>query len=179
MTNKKYMLMAAGAALVALLGTAASHQVQSQYKLGGGWIGSSDVGGWSALQIPLDPAGKTEALRVRLVSYGPETAGLLGFSGANVLSDLIGEGEMVTTDTAKWKIVGYAQAQGATLDIRQIWVAAGTLRFTGRDSFENHYTLTVYPPEADADGDGFPDPGATPLVTIPGINGNATRVPVQ
>lgn len=96
-----------------------------------------------------------------------------------MLSDLIGAGEMVSRDTPKWRIVGYAQAQGTTLEIRQIWVAAGTLKYTGRDSSENYYTLTVYPAEADADGDGFPDSGATPLVTIPGIKGSAKRVPVK
>jgi hypothetical protein len=151
---------------------------KKHFQLGGGWIGSSGVGAWNALQIPLDPAGRTEALRVHLVSYGSDTAGLLAYSGANALSDFIGEGAMISGDTAKWTIVGYGQATGTTLEIRQIWVASGTLKFTGPDSFVNQYTLTVYPAEADADGDGFPDPGATALVTIPGITGSAKRVPL-
>ncbi len=164
------------AALVVGIGALVGWSNQQQFRLGGAWVGSSNVGSWNVLQIPLDPAGKTEALRVHLLSYGADTAGLLAASGADTVSDLVGQGEMVSTDTAKWKIVGYAQAQGATLEVRQIWVAEGTLLFTGRDSFNLAYTLTVYPAEADVDGNGLPDAGATPLVTIPGIMGSATRV---
>lgn len=148
------------------------------YRLGGGWIGASDVGAWNALQVPLDSAGKTEAIRVSLISYTDQTAGLLAFSGANSVSDMTGEGAMTGPDTAKWTLVGYGLAAGNPPVIRQIWVAAGTLKFTGPDTFNNSYTLTVYPAEADADGDGFPDPGATPLVSIPGITGSAKRVPL-
>ncbi len=148
------------------------------YRFGGGWIGASATGGWNCLQVPLDSAGQTEAIRVSLTSYSPETAGLLAFSGANSLTDMTGEGAMTGPDTAKWTLVGYGVAAGNPPVIRQIWVAAGTLKYTGRDSWNNNYTLTVYPAEADGDGDNLPDAGATPLVTIPGITGTAKRVPL-
>jgi len=166
------------AAVLAAAGFSLAWMGPVHYRLGGGWIGASGVGSWNALQIPLDSAGQTEALRVSLIAYTDQTAGLLAFSGANSLSDMTGEGAMTGHDTAKWTLVGYGLAAGNPPVIRQIWVAAGTLKFTGPDSWNNNYTLTVYPAEADADGDGFPDHGATPLVTIPGITGTAKRVPL-
>jgi len=39
------------------------------------------------------------------------------------------------------------------------------------------YTVDVYLPAADANGDGFPDPGTTPVVSIPGVDA-AKRVPI-
>ena len=53
----------------------------------------------------------------------------------------------------------------------------GTLKFTGPDNMVVNYTIDVYPAAADADLDGYPDPGAVPVVTIPGVN-PAKRVPV-
>ncbi len=166
------------AAVLAAAGLSLAWMGPVQYRLGGGWIGASATGGWNCLQVPLDAAGKTEAIRVTLISYSEQTAGLLAFSGANSLSDMTGEGAMTGPDTAKWTLVGYGLAAGNPPVIRQIWVAAGTLKFTGPDTWNNSYTLTVYPNEADADGDGYPDAGATPLVTIPGITGTAKRVPL-
>ena len=166
------------AAVLAAAGLSVAWMGPVHYRLGGGWIGASATGGWNCLQVPLDSAGKTEAIRVTLISYTDQTAGLLAFSGANSLSDMVGEGAMISPDTAKWTLVGYGLAAGNPPVIRQIWVAAGTLQYTGPDSWNNLYTLTVYPAEADVNGDGFPDDGATPLVTIPGITGTAKRVPL-
>ena len=61
----------------------------------------------------------------------------------------------------------------------------GTLRFTGPESMVVNYTIDIYPgpantlglPNADDDADGFPDPGTTPMLSIPGT-GSAKRVPV-
>ena len=55
---------------------------QRQYQLGGSWIGSGGAGIWSALQIPLDPAGKTAALRVHSATYSQQFAGLFAALGA-------------------------------------------------------------------------------------------------
>lgn len=87
---------------------------------------------------------------------------------------------MIDRDTARWTVVGYAQAKGAGNErqIRAIVVAFGTLQFTGPDQDVVHATLTVYPAAADVDGDGLPDPGAVPVVTIPGIVETGRRVPI-
>ena len=76
--------------------------------------------------------------------------------------------------------MGYAQAKGPNneLQIRAIAVAFGTLQFIDPDHDVIHVTVTVYPASADADGDGMPDPGAVPVITIPGITETGQRVPI-
>lgn len=53
----------------------------------------------------------------------------------------------------------------------------GTWQFTSNDTAALNYVLDCYLPSADADGDGFPDAGALPVLTIPTVD-NAKRVPI-
>ena len=148
------------------------------YRLGGAWIGgTSGHPQWNCLQIPLDPAGQTEALRVSLVGWGPEFAGLLSAFGANTVTDGVGEGRMISQDTAQWSFVCYAQVAGNPPVKTAILVYSGTFKFTGQDTAALVYTLRVYLASADADGDGYPDAGVLPVLTIPDIPDSAKRVP--
>jgi hypothetical protein len=150
---------------------------QEQYQLGGAWIFSGPGAVYNALQIPLDPAGRTAALRVKGVTYDAGTAELIAAYGADTVSDNTGEVKMTGRNTGKWILVSYGQAQGTPPQIRAIFVSVGTLKFTGPDSLEILYTLKAYAATDDADGDGFPDAGATPL-EIPGLTLSAKRVPI-
>jgi len=159
--------------LIALVATsiAWSNQGRRHYQLGGGFIGSGGAGIWNALQIPLDPAGRTAALRVKTATLSPEFAGLYAALGATgVGSDSVGEMEMISQDTARFGTVAYAREQvpGNPLQINSILVMTGTVKFTGPDTIEVTYTINVYPTAADVNGDGYPDPGAQPIV-IPGV----------
>jgi hypothetical protein len=40
-----------------------------------------------------------------------------------------------------------------------------------------NYTLDIYLPSADADGDGLPDAGAQPVLSVPAVD-HARRVPI-
>jgi hypothetical protein len=182
--NKRYILLAAGTALAGLLTIAASPRGNGQYQFGGGYIGSGGGMVWDCLQIPLDSAGRTAALRVTALSYGPDMAGLLAMFGADGLSGgTTGQGALTSRDSGPWRFVGYGVKQGNPPAICMILVYRGTLKFTGPDTFTVSFTLDVYPgpanilglPNADADGDGLPDPGTTPVVSIPG-GGVAKRV---
>ena len=62
--------------------------------------------------------------------------------------------------------------------ISAISVDTGTGTFTGADSFNVQWDNAVHLAAADANGDGFPDPGATPLLTITNLTGSAKRVPL-
>lgn len=169
--KKNLFVLAVAAAVVGLLTIAASKPSPSHYRLGGGFIGSGGAGIWNALQIPLDPAGRTAALRVSSGAYSPQFAGLLAALGATAGgSDNVGEMEMVSHDTARFGTVAYGREQvtGNPLQINTIFVMTGTVKFTGPDTIEVTYTINVYPALADADGDGFPDSGAHPIV-IPGV----------
>jgi hypothetical protein len=156
---------------------------QRQCQLGGGWIGNNGTGNiWNALQIPLDPAGRTAALRIHLPIYNAEFAELLAALGADGISDAAGEVKMVRRNTANYRTLLYLHAQGSPPTLRAIAVNAGTVTYTGPDNIEVAYTLDVYPvnvpglPNADADADGFPDPGSVPIISIPGLD-TAKRVP--
>ena len=162
-------------ALLAVLLIAAGATVgwknQKHYQLGGGFIGSGGAGIWNALQIPLDPAGQTAALRVSTGTLSPQFAGLYAALGATGLgNDNVGEMEMISHDTARFGTVAYAREQvpGNPLQINSIFVMTGTVKFTGPDDIDVTYTINVYPAAADADSDGYPDPGAQPIV-IPGV----------
>ena len=140
------------------------------YRLGGGFIGDPARSGgihWSAYQAPLDSAGRTAALRVNLYSYGDNVVGVLLYSGADTLSEGIGQLAMISNDTAKGSLVFYALKQGTPPQVKQIWVWDGTIKFSGPDTYDVDGTTFVYSANADANGDGRPDPGAVPLFPVP------------
>ena len=85
---------------------------------------------------------------------------------------------MISHDTWKWSMVCYGVKQGNPPEIRAIGVASGTAAFTGVNSFNVNMDQAIYLAAADADGDGFPDPGATPVVTVPGLTFSGKRVPL-
>ena len=171
------------AVLLAAGGLSLAWMHPKQYQLGGGFIGSGGAGIWNVLQIPLDPAGRTAALRVNSPTYSPQIAGLFAALGATANgSDAVGEAEMISRDTARYGSVFYGRMEvpGNPQEINSIFVMTGTVKFTGPDTVEVTYTINVYPvnipvtspfygfPNADVNGDGYPDPGAQPIV-IPGV----------
>lgn len=176
------LLIAAGATVAAMN--------QKHPQLGGGFIGNNGAGNvWNALQIPLDPAGRTAAVRVNMTAYNAEFAGLLAALGADTVTEFVGELAMISRDTAKYGSVAYANQQGNPPQRRAILVMNGKLHFTGPDSFTVNYTIDVYPvnvpdtspfyglPNADANADGYPDKGTLPVLSIPGLD-YASRVPI-
>jgi hypothetical protein len=174
------------AAVLAAAGLSLAWMGQPHYQLGGGWIGSGGGMIWTCFQMPLDPAGRTAAVRVNPVAYGADIAGLLAMFGADSSeNECTGEAEMTSRDTAKWAFVEYGRKGGNPPQICMILVYTGTLKYGGPDRFDVEYTLDVYPgpanilglPNADADGDGFPDPDVAPVMSFPG-GGTAKRVPV-
>lgn len=171
------------AGLLIAVGATVGWMNQRHYQLGGGFIGSGGAGIWNALQIPLDPAGRTAALRVNSATFSEQFAGLFAALGATGDgSDAIGEVEMISRDTARYGTLTYAVAAvpGNPRQINSIIVMTGTIKFKGPDTIEATYTINVYPvnlpatspfyglPNADVNGDGYPDSGAQPIV-IPGV----------
>ncbi len=156
---------------------------QPCYRLGGAFVGSGGAIIWNAVQVPLDLAGRTAAIRVNAITYGADAAGLLATFGADTLIDHTGQAEMTSRDTAKFRFVGYGTKQGNPPGVCRIYVFTGTIKFTGPDTFVMNCTVDIYPgpanilglPNADADGDGFPDPGTAPVLSVP-IGATAKRV---
>ena len=168
------LALVAGALCVTGLG-------QKNYRLGGGWVGGNPTYTWSVLFAPSDPAGQTAAARPILKYFNDTFGGLLSSFGADNLSDATGEVKMISTDTARWTLISYMQVTpkqpGDLLQNKAIVVSHGTWKFTSENTAVLNYVLDVYLPSADADGDGYPDPGTTPLLSIPTVD-NAKRVPI-
>lgn len=158
------------AGLVALAGLSVAALGPNHYRLGGAFIGTPSASGglyWSALQIPLDPAGKTAALQVRGYNASKDLALLLAYSEADAISEGIGQLAMISQETAKCSLVFYGVKQGTLevpQEVRQIWIWDGTITFTSADSYNANGTFYVYSAATDVDGDGRPDPEANPLV---------------
>jgi len=171
--------------VLAAAGLSLAWMGQPQYKLGGGFMGSGGGTVWSGFNAPLDPAGRTAAVRINPITFGADMAGLLAMFGADATTEFTGQSHMISRDTAKWTFVGYGTKQGNPPQICMIQVYSGVEKYTGPDSFDVTYTCDVYPgvanilglPNADADGDGFPDPGTTPVISFPG-GGIGKRVPL-
>ncbi len=184
MKNKKYAVLGIFAVLAAvLLIFGANLQSQSkatpQMQLGGGFIGSDGVGTiFDALQVPLDPNGRRAALHLKFHTWNDAIAGLLAGSGSDTLTEATGQIEMTGRDTFEVGWIAYATNQGTP---RLIIVYNGAAQFTGPDSYVIEGTFKIYlnfgPTKADADGDGFPDEGKTPIQTTT-TTVTAKRVPI-
>jgi hypothetical protein len=152
------------------------------YRLGGAWVGGHPGFTWSAIQAQMDPLGQTCCDRPILKYYDAQFAGLLAAFGADSLSDAVGEARMISPDTAQWTLLAYAVATphqpGDLLQNKAIVMFSGTWKYTSQDTAVLNYTVNVYLPSADADGDGLPDANAQPVLTIPGVVDNAKRVPI-
>jgi hypothetical protein len=151
------------------------------YRLGGGWVGGGSAYTWSVMFAPSDPLGQTAAARTILKYFNNQFSGLLASFGAENVSDATGEVKMVSPDTANWTLVSYMQVApkqpGDALQNKAIIVAHGTWKFTSDNTVVLNYVLDVYLPSADADGDGFPDAGTQPVLSVPLVD-TGKRVPI-
>jgi hypothetical protein len=179
--RKNLIILAVCAAAAVLLVVATQGGWSNRgYQLGGTFIGNSgDL--WSAVHIPLDPAGQTASIRINSLGTSGWAA-LLPLFGANTVGESVGEMAMISRDTARTTTVGYVQnlKSDNTLEIKAIYVMTGTVTFTGPDGVVINITMKIYDAATgDRNKDGFPDEGAVPMLTIPGITGSAKRVHPQ
>jgi len=186
MTRKKpWFMMTVGAALVGLLiitPATASGQGQGQYKLGGAWTGKEEPAGhfWISTLAPLDSAAKEATIHTSFVTSSAEMAGLAAKFGADAFSDFVGEARMMDRTAARWTSVGYAVKRSQVnqpAEVKFILVLSGTWTFTDSSHAVLQYRVSIYPAATDADGDGMPDPGATPLGGAD-VTDSARRVPI-
>jgi hypothetical protein len=161
-------------AVVAVVAGLSLAWIQHHYQLGGAYLGGSPGFTWTSVITPLDPAGRTGADHVAVTSWGADFQALLGSVGADTVSDLVGESQMISRDTFKFTHIGYAQKAGNPLQVTAILVVSGTTKVTGPDTGVLTYTLSIYPPTAD----GFPDLKQPPLFTTPAATDPARRVPI-
>ncbi len=141
-------------------------------RLGGCWVGQLGGIQWISTHAPLDPEARTAVSRLQWVTVNAEYQGLLGILGAQSLSEASGTLQLISNDTAKYRYVFYAYANGTPSptapqpgQIKAIFVMAGTWHYTGPDSVESQETLTAYLPDGDPEHNLLPASDATPFLT--------------
>jgi len=129
-------------------------------KLGGAWIGQSDNGVRSmATSAPSDPSGMRATLRVEMV-WPP---GFLASFGCDATTDAVGEEVVTGPNTSKMTFMWYGLAAGTIVLINLDYV---DVTYTSPTDAILQHTVELYLAAADADNDGYPDPGSTPVATV-------------
>ncbi len=179
MLSKKNVVLvtlatAAAALLVATQGAWSGPNGQAN-KLEGAWIAKSTTSPVTGSYVlsPSDPSGQRATLSGLIQVRIPIEVLFPGLFGDNEIGgDFVGEAVMTGPNTGSYSIVGYGRK---TLNpptpfkeqIVLIWVDSGRIDFTGPGKMQVTHRVAYYHPNADADGDGLPDPGQAPLICLP------------
>lgn len=175
------------AALACLLATqvAWTDRASESRRLEGAWI--AKVPGtplrWSYVMSPSDPSGKRAAISGSLQVGIPVDVMFPGvIPQLDYNSDMTGEVVMTSPNTADFTVVGYGMKKIAptmeypfTEQVVLIWVTSGQVKFTAPGKAEVAHHLAYYLPAADADGDGLPDAGQSPILCLPVTTSLDTR----
>jgi hypothetical protein len=185
---KMIILMISGLvilSIIAFLGIQAVNAEDDLCEVQGSWIGSFSGGPWDTALIleetftPLEPNGKRLAYVMRLVNPDA-TFRIPPFEDTDTMSPLVGEAVRTGNRTYDIHLIGYGinERQGDRGEIKYIWTISGELTCLDEDHKTDNVSLSVYPGDADADSDGFPDEGAETFFgpTDPGPLSTATRV---
>ena len=161
----KCRLVQAGGLLAIVVAVAASSAWSSapeaRIKLQGAWICQLDNGIRGLVTYaPLDPSGQSAALRVELV--WPLEA--LQSMRIDAVTDEVAEEFVTGKNTSVITGIGYGLAGGR---IVLIFVDNSTLTYDSPTRVNIEGTTKAYLATADADNDGYPDPGSEPVGTFP------------
>lgn len=172
-------LAAAAAVFVLVMQIGASGSGQEGFKMEGAWVAKVQgaPGQWTYTLSP-DPSGRRAAITGFL--QGGIMPGLFGlFPDAEFVSPIVGEAVMTADGTAVFNSVWYGMKKGSPTDqIVFIGMNSGQIRSTGPGQAEGTHNIKFYSPGSDGDGDGLPDPGATPALALPPAITVETRLPL-
>jgi hypothetical protein len=172
-TKRSITITVAGVALAAFLfltQTASSTGDAKSVKLEGAWIGNTPGLGLTTWVWTPDPSGRRASCIVHPISLDPA---FLASLGADSVSAFPVEAVMTGPNRGTVTEVAYPLNAGQIVGIVLI---SGTFEFTSPYRMEIVQQLALYPAAADADGDGLPDPGTAPVMTIPATT-FGTRLP--
>ena len=120
--------------------------------------------------VPLDPMGT----RLQMIERWPNSAPGWG----DIQTPLYGKAVKVGHDTYKFSTMGYTfkELPADRGELESIIVTVGSLRVIDCDTIETFDVYTsVYGPEQDKDGDGFPDSDEKPNTSFGGPGPSETR----
>lgn len=175
----KLRLIVAVAVAVVLTGSVAFSQPPQALKLEGAFVARVTsyqgaeypyVGQWSYVVQP-NPSRRSATLHGSIDLKFPQTTPADVFA-----SPLIGECVVTGPDTAKCFVLWYNIQRGNPLSqILYIGTVNSDVAWLGPGSFEVTHHFAIYPPGADADGDGIPETGL-PMNTFT-VTTHDTRLP--
>jgi len=180
MTNTKRKLIVAAlvasavGALPAAQAAAAGPDLGAN-KLEGAWVSKVQEVPlqWSFVLVP-DASGRRASL------HGSIDVGLAGFGSSVTTTPLLGELVMSGPASAKFTSVWYGRVPAAgqiSATIVYIGMNRGEVKFTGPGKGVSTNHIAYYHPSSDADGDGYPDAGATPIAGPLEFTSIDTRLP--
>lgn len=148
-------------------------------KLEGAWIakGVELPLQWTFVLSP-DSSGRRAALHGSIdVGTGSGAA-----FGADYASPIIGQLVMTGSDSGKFSTMWYGikrlPSGPLSATIVYIGVNKGEVKFVGQGEAISTHHLAYYLPSSDADGDGLPDDGATPVFGPITLTTTDTRLPL-
>jgi len=148
-------IIAAAAATVAWSGGS-----QALAKFEGAWMAQSDNGIRSLVTFaPSDPASRRGAFRNQMV-WPPEALALLG---VEAVTEEIGDTVATGPASGEYTGVWYGLVSGRTVSI---CVDNASLTLVSPTQITIEHTVLAYLATADADNDGYPDPGTTPVAAF-------------
>ena len=130
--------------------------------------------------VYLDPLGRKGTFRLSPVTSNDPTIGGLFPTAEAPSPGALGTLERVSNDTWEFLTISHGRsmtAAGQPGEVIYIEVFEGVATLVDCDT--EHATLDsyrVYDAASDADGDGFPDEGAIPILEFEGLEGSAKRI---
>ncbi len=152
-------LVGIAAIVAATVGSSGSPEARVQ--LGGAWVGVLDNGvTGTAIYGATDPSGLKSVYRGQFV-WPPA---MLAMMGVDSITDLVADEVVTGPNTSESTGICYGISGGSIA-----LILVDHSYFTHVSSREKHnvHQTTIYLASADADQDGFPDPGAQPLTVMP------------
>ena len=153
MKSTKYILSAAGAALLVLLGTAGSDEHKGQcVKLSGTWVGKLGDITWTSTWTP-EPSGEKATSTMQWMTLSTDFEGMLALLQADHMSMVSGSVRMVSPDRAIGKTLWYVVADGklptSTMppvagQIKAVAVMTDNFQFTSSSTASATHELKIY-----------------------------------
>lgn len=151
-------LLAVIAALSASIGSSSAPEARIQ--LGGAWVAQVDNGIRGLVTYgATDPSGQRSVFRAQMV-WPPES---LTAVGLDAVTDEIAEEVVTGKDTSAYVGIWYGLAGGR---IVLICLDNTTSKYVSPTQRVNEHVGSFYLSTADADNDGYPDPGTSPMMTF-------------
>lgn len=171
----KCRFVLAGGLLAIIVAVAASSAWSSapeaRIKLQGAWVCQLDNGIRGLVTYsPSDPSGQSAVFRVQTV-WPPE---ILAALRLDAVTDEIAEEFVTGKNTSAYTGISYGLAGGR---IVLILLDNATLTYVSPTRVNIENTIKAYLATADADNDGYPDPGSEPMgtFTVKAVGNRVTR----